>query len=132
MATRGAERIIGGITGFCVDGYVGQEHTNHRISTMASDCNYARSAWHAHYQEYYRQRLGGGGAQYCFTEGWHQSPDVQGYYDRHYFWDIWYGCKYGGGVNVQIYVDSWQYSWHDWHGWIGGAWRPATKHCHCP
>ncbi len=50
----------------------------------------------------------------------------------HYSWDIWHWCNYGGGTHVNIYVDSWQHSWHDVHGWIGGEWRPATKHCHCP
>ena len=124
--------IIAGIQGFCVHAGVTQEHTWHSISTFATNCNNIRNAWHIQYQSYFKQDQWGNSAQHCFNEGWHQSPNAQQHFTRHYGWDIWWWCNYGAGTHVTLYVDSWQYSWHDVQGWIGGAWRPATRHCHCP
>jgi hypothetical protein len=105
-----------------------QEHAWHKVSTFRSNCNNIRAAWHEQYQQYFKQGFWGGGAEYCFDNGWHRSNGAVNVYTNHWGWDIGHWCNYNG-AHHNIYVDSWQYSWDG--GWVGGAWRPATRHCHC-
>ena len=127
------QRIFGEF-GFCVNGAVTQNHGWHWVETFSTNCNNARDSWHAQYQEYFKAPQYGVPGDFCFSEGWHQSPDGnEPTFFNFYGWDIWNWCNNGAWVNVVLYVDSWQYSWKsDWDGWRGGAFRPATSHCHCP
>ncbi len=125
--------IIGGEPGFCVYGGVTQTHSWHDVSTFASNCQNMVPVWHTQKQEYYKVAGGGQPGVFCFSEGWYQSPAKQNSFYKFYGWDIWHRCNNGLHVNVILTVDSWQFSWKsDWEGWRGGAWRPATSHCHCP
>lgn len=122
----------------CVDGAVVQNHGYHWMQTTAlgggRTCDWGPvRTWHTQYQEYYKTAVWGQPGTYCGFRGWNQSPDG-GHVDYVLVnnWDIWHmPCNNGAGVNVWISIDSWQYSW--WNNtWNGGAWRPATAHCHCP
>jgi hypothetical protein len=123
--------IIGGVSGFCVHGNVSQNHGWHQVTTWKSNCSNAGNAWHEQYQQYFKRDLWGNPAQFCFDNGWHRSNGSVPNYTNHWPWDIWHWCNNGFNVHVNIFVDSWQQSWNG-AGWIQGAWRPATKHCHCP
>ena len=123
--------IIGGQQGFCVHGGVTQTHSSHEVWTRMSNCLNFGTTWHAQYQEYYKTPVWGQPGTYCFYEGWYTSGH-QAVFTNYYSYDIWSYCNNGFNVNVWLSIDSWQYSWRDYVGWLGGAWRPATNHCHCP
>lgn len=117
--------------GFCVLGTVSQEHAWHYTNTSASICQApAMRTNHIHYQEYYKTRVWGAPGELCWSEGWHEAF---GAHVHHHFygWDVGHMCNYGG-VNVWVSIDSWQFSARPNVGYLGGARRPATKHCHCP
>src|SRR5687767_2333763 len=58
--------MIGGTTGFCVDGRVVQEHAWHYVQTRASNCSNYHNAQFQHYQSYFKQRLTSTTAEWCF------------------------------------------------------------------
>lgn len=129
-------RLFGSPT-FCTFGTVVQNHGYHWVETSAwggdRSCDRgAANTSHTQYQQYYKTAVWGQPGTYCGFEGWHMSGGGQPSFVKVYNWDIWHmPCNNGGGVNVWISIDSWQYS--AWNGvWNGGVWRPATAHCHCP
>lgn len=130
-AQRSRSGMIGGISGQCTQGGVTQDHTWHYIVTYVTNCSNQVQGWFAQYQEVYKSPGGGQPGTFCFSEGWFQSPAKQNSFARFYGDDMWGRCNLWPNPYTFISVDSWQYSWtNDYVGWVGGAWRPATFHCH--
>lgn len=118
--------------GFCVLANARQDHTWHRMETTTRNSCGAFATTHTQYQQYYKVPTWGAPGTYCFSEGWHQSPPNVTSWVKFYDYDIWYWCNNGGGVNVWLSIDSWQYSYKPNYGFVGAPWRPASRHCHCP
>ncbi len=119
----------------CTWGQMGQNHGYHTVTTSAwAGCANPKNTWFTQYQEYYKTTTWGAPGTYCGYRGWDQSPTGdRSSWHRLFDWDIWHmPCNYGAGVHVWISIDSWQYAWTDSRGYLGGARRPFTKHCHCP
>jgi hypothetical protein len=122
--------LIAGYSGFCVYGSVIQEHAWHDNTTSSTNCaNYVKR-WHRQYEQFYRQRLSGGGAEFCFDNGYHQSTSASEVFFNHWPWDAGNWCNFSGAW-MNLYIDTWQAAWNG-QAWVEGQWRPATKHCHCP
>jgi hypothetical protein len=120
-----------GYQGFCVNAQVTQEHAWHHNTTSSTNCNNYTNRWLHQYEQFYKMRLLSNTAEYCFDNGWHQSPNgSSSSYFNFWGWDAGHWCNYGG-AHMKLFIDTWQGAWNGAQ-WIDGFRRPATAHCHCP